>query len=773
MKKIQKHHSGFTLIEFIFVISFIGFFLLLGIKSQQNESNLQKGRQIGVALMEYNQGVSRFISYNSASSALRDEDLDGDLELVYNGVNWLRSNECTNAGLADKHYLPCDFNDGLPYINGSTFVTRVDVSEPNYLTAKTHIDLRDGEFGDGNLMRISESMLGLAAITAMGGDGREIYLTEFPDDVGSTIDLDGNPTTRILLGSTDNQYIYCPRDFPIASLNPLCTVNDGELVGGILIAHANSRSSIDSWLRADGSNQMNNRFVFDENVENRDIRFVDRIYNIIGQALIIGNSGVFDNNIDDFEPLLGSGLVIDTDTYIKGSIQNDLNIDTKGQIIAGGDIITNQNSIALNGVGTGGNMDIAGNLTVSDQSVIANGIQSGGLFSTNILRADSIIDAQGYYVLGGVVAERVATSAYVRSSDMLISDQDISVTNDATTSGNVSVDQNLYIAGDTLVEGNLAFENGAAYLASLYSDFIIDNDGDYLIDPSNISLLNTLRTGNMAPSELGGKLNLNAQAIYFASEDITCDVADMDFTQCATEVGGYVDMSSIMIKSPADGEWISFLDVLNGFDEYNSNTDAEIYEIGEIITEPPPDPITGYSCNGMNFAEPMGESEATIAESRGWTCEKQDGFIDESTGEDLYLCTATCGVPAEPTGTCTPEGVLDETVTVNGDISGVPSHWSCSETSRIGGVPIYTCEIACTPPDDGSWEMDADDIAFLEVSREFFGANFGNSADISGESCSPVGSTTTRTFTYTTGGGCIGGGCVTQNSRTLNFECVE
>lgn len=698
MKKLYQNNAGFTLIEFIFVMSIIGFFLILGVRAQQNESNLQKGREIGVKFMEYNQGVSRFISYNTASAKFREEDTDNDEEVIYSGIDWLRSSECDDAGLADKHYLPCDFKDGLPYINETTFVTRIDVTEKSYLTAKTHIDLREGDLGEGNLYKISESMLGLAAITAIGGDGKEIFLTEYTTDVSSTIDSEGNPTTKISLGATDNEYIYCPRNLPEESLSPLCTIDDAELSGGLLIAYASSQSSIDSWLRADGSNKMNNSFVFNEEVENRDIRFIDRLYNITGQALILGNSGVFNNDVDAFTPLLGSGLVFDTDSYIKGSMQNDLNIETKGEIIAGGDIITNQKSIAINGVGTGGNIDIAGDLTVSDESIFANGIQSGGQLSANVLRADSLIDAQGYYVLGGVVAERVVTSPYVRSSEMLISDQDISVTNDATMGGNISIEQNLYVGGETLIEGNLAVENGSSYLASVYSDFIIDNDGDYLLDPSNISLMNILRSGNLAPSEYGGKLNFNAQAIYFASEDVTCNLGDLNFEQCATEVGGYVDISEVHIKSPADGQWVSFLDVLNGFDEYNSNTIDEVDRIGQIITDAPPAPIIGSACDGNSFAEPMGRTDAISAESRGWSCTKQDGYIDEDSGEDLYLCTATCNVPIEPTGECTPEGVLSNTVTINGSIDNTPNNWSCSETSNIGGVPIYTCEIGCTPP---------------------------------------------------------------------------
>lgn len=697
MSKFHNKNSGFTLIEFVFVISFIGFFLLLGVQSKQNENNQQRGRDMGIKLMEFNQGVSRFISINTASSDFRAEDVDGDNEITYEGVDWLRSDECTNPGLADDDYLPCDFSDGLPNINGTTFVTRIDVSETSFLNTKTHVDIRDGQLGQGALTKINESMLGLAALTATGGDSREVFRLANNDGVGSDVDANGNAITKIFLGSTDNEYVYCLRGLDVNLLSPLCTIDGLEQIGGILVSSASSESSNDSWLRTDGSTPMDNRFTFNDISENRDIAFVDRLYNITNEILIIGNTGIFDPALDDFNPILGSGIVFDTNSYIKGTLQNDLNIQSKGQVYSQGDIISDSNAIALGGIGSGGNLDVAGNLTVSDNSVLAGGLQSGSILSTNQLRVGSIIDAQGYYVLGTVVAERVATSQFVRASEMLISDQDISITEDGTFSGNLSVDQNLYTAADTFVEGNIAFENGASYLSSVYSDFIIDNDGDYLIDPSNISLLNLLRTGNLAPSQTGETLNLNAQAIYFASENIECNVNDRDFENCATSVGGYVNMEDIMIKSPEDSTWVSFLDVLNGFDQYNSDVQDEIYEIGEVITTPIAQEISGYSCNGSTFAETMGTTEANRAMNSGWSCTRQDNYIDQATGEDLYLCTASCATPVEPAGTCTSSGVLDETVEVNGSLDNVPSTWSCSETDRISGVPVYTCEIGCTP----------------------------------------------------------------------------
>jgi len=702
MSKIKEtpKEKGFTLIEFLFFLAIISVPIILGMQLKKHESDQNKGRMIGMKLMEYNQGVSRYLSLNSTLVDIRSEDTDGNDEIVRTGVDWLRSSECSDSGLADRHYLPCNFTDGVPGINNLTFTTRLDISTANSMSSHTYIDFRNETFGVGNLSSISESMLGLAALTAMGGDSNQIFTLASDDDVGSGIEADGTPSTKIFLGASDNRYLYCPLNLDASLLDPNCitTQDETDIEGGLLVAISNSESSRDSWVRTDGSNFVDNRFTFNGTVENRDVVFVNRLYNLTGEFLVLGNSEVFDSDSPDFNPVLGDGVVFDTDVYIKGSISNDLNINTKGDLYSSGDVSSEQSIISVSGIGTDGDIDSAGDLNVSQNGMFGSGAISKRETNTNSLSVNSYIEAQNYYVLGSVVAGRAASSQYTRASEMLISDQDLSVTNDATHTGSVSIDNNMYNSKDMYVEGNLAAETGSTYLSQMYTDMIIDNDGNYILDPSNVSLLDTLRNNTMAASVNGESLNLNADSIYFASEDITCNVNDLNYSECATKVGGHVDLSALMIKSPADGTWVSFLDVLNGLDEYNSDKIGEIFDAGKIFTQEIPDELVGSSCDGNTVTEPMKYSDAMDAENIGWSCSRQENYIDPITKESMYLCTASCRVPTEPTGTCLAEGVLDQTVEVYGNVDNVPSDWSCSLDSSVGGINIYTCEIECTPP---------------------------------------------------------------------------
>lgn len=701
---LSRKQKGFSLFEVIVIISIISFFAVLGLQAKKNENDQEKGRNIGIKLMTYNQGVSRFISMNAANTALRDLDVDGDGIVEFQGVNWLRSNTCAD-GLATTGYLPCDFEDGLPFINDTIFITRINVEEPDTLSAHTHVDFRGEDFRGPALSSINESMLGLAAITAMGGDNGEIFSLNDNGAIGSTIDGDGNPTTRLFLGSSDSRYLYCLNGIDETLLDPACSIDGGNTIeGGLLVATTNTEANRDSWVRTDGSTPMNNRLTFNDASDNRDIRFVNRLYNVTGSALKIGNSGVFDNT--DFTPILGDGVVFDTEVYFKGSLSNDLNIDAGSDIIAQGDVTTDSQAVGVLGVGTDGSLDAAGDLNISQTGYFGDGLVSLNQLETNSMQVNSFIEAQDFYVLGSVVAERVVSSDYIRSADNLITDEDISVDANATYDGNISVDGSMFVGGDTFIKENIVADSGSAYLDDVYADMIIDNDGSYLIDPSSVSLLNTLRTERLAPSVSGDRLNINANAVYFASEDITCSYDDFDFANCASEIEGYVDLETVMIKSPADGDWVSIMDVLNGFDAYNADVEGRIFEAGSLMTRVPPDELSGQACDGSTVIEPMAYTEAMEAQSAGWDCTYQDGYIDPVTLESMYLCEASCAVPVAPVANCTTEGVLDQTVEVTGSIDDVPSDWSCTQTDSFGGTPVYTCEISCTPEVTEQCEFD-------------------------------------------------------------------
>ncbi|MCF2901219.1 hypothetical protein L1267_12530 [Pseudoalteromonas sp. OFAV1] len=697
-KNLEVHtQRGFTILEFIFLVSIFSIAAILTMQYEQQEKSQESGRQMGVKLMSYNNGVARYVSLNSTKTSVRELDTDLDNELIFTGVDWLRSVDCPDPGLADKNYLPCDFTDGFTSINGSSFVTRIDITEPNSMFAHTHVDFRFADFGDASFDKVSESMLGLAALTAMGGDkNRKITLSN-EDGVGSEINPDGTPATKIFLGYSDNKYLYCPQNLDSGLLDSFC-VSSKDTVdpeGGLLVALTSNRNSNDSWVRTDGSSEMQGRFQFKADNENRDIVFVNRIYNVLGKAIIFGNSEVFDSATDDFEPVLGSGVVFDTDTYITGSLENDLNINTKGDIFSKGDISSKGELVTVRGVGTDGDLDTTANLNVTMGGLFNNGISTQRKLETNSLKANSFVESQNLYVLGSVIADRTASSKYIRSSDMLISDSDISVLDDYTSTGNVSIEGSSFNTGKTLIEGNLGSDEGNTYLSKTYADMIIDNNGNYILDPSHVSLVNTLRNNTMAPSVNGESLNLNANSIYFASEDITCNVADRDYTRCSSKVSGYVDLENLMIRSPADSRWVGFLDVLNGMDQYNADIQGEIYDAAESLTKEIPDELTGHECNGSTVLEPMKASDASDAMSLGWSCTLQDNYVDPTTGEQMYMCETSCAIPLEPVSECQSDGYLEDTVEVTGNTNNVPSDWSCSLKSNVGGVPIYTCKIAC------------------------------------------------------------------------------
>jgi len=697
----MNNNKGFTLLEFLGFMAIVAFIAVLSVQSQKVDSDMAKARNMGIKLLEYNQAVSRFISINTANSELRNNV--GDDNVTYNGIDWLRSVDCNEAGLADRNYLPCDFTDGLDGISNTSFRTRLDFLSNSEIKATTFFDFSDDDFGNGRLVGISESMLGLAALTAMGGDDQSVSIDE--NDIGSSIDGDGNPTTRIFLGMSNSQYLYCPMGLDEDVLNDNCTVDGANKENGFLIALSSTESSRDSWLRTDGSNSMNNRFTLNEesSQENREIRFVNRLYNIVGETLKIGNSEIYNEGVDSFTPILGSGVVFDTDSYITGSLENDLNISAKGDIYSDGDLITEMSVIGIQGVSTDGNLDAAGDLLISGTGLVGEDARTIGKLDTNSLYANSFVEAQNYYVMGSVISEgqSVTSSPTVRASELLISDTDVSVNGIATIEGNSFIETDQFVQGNYFIDSNLAVEDGATFLSDTYMDMMIDNDGDYILDPSNISLFEVLRTNAMAPTLQGDTMVISANAINFGAENIDCgaDTFNPDDSwyrdNCGTKMEGYVDMAQVRVKSPADGAWVSFLDILNGFDEYNSDGIQTIYDVNEELTSPIQSQVTGYSCNGTNVGTVVEQSDVSNMESRGWSCDNIDNQVNSVSGEREYLCETSCAVPTPPVSECQPDGYLEDSVVLRGDDSNVPSNWDCSQTGVEGGVPVYTCDIQC------------------------------------------------------------------------------
>ena len=264
-------------------------------------------------------------------------------------------------------------------------------------------------------------------------------------------------------------------------------------------------------------------------------------------------------------PVIGDGLVIDTDlnivgnSVVKGDIENSGSIYTEGNLLSDNGLLSGRDIIVEEDSEVSGNQYILGDANYNDNVAVF------GTIDSTILNASTFLDANDISATNSVSSDVIVNGPIVRASAAMYSDGDMVISNDAIISGDSFVGQDRAVTGSIIGEGDIIADKGTSYLGNVFASAIFDPDGDYLIDPNGISRTYITRSEKIISSTSGTKLGLNANKILFARESIECESAVED---CATSVGGYVDMENVKIKSPGTGEWVSFIETLNGLENY-------------------------------------------------------------------------------------------------------------------------------------------------------------------------------------------------------------
>lgn len=567
-----KSQSGFSLLEVTFVLGLMAFGYTLFIQSQSVQTEELKARQIGAKLHEYQTATRRFATINAGNPDFIDT---ASAEI---GSHWLKNqNECAvpagqDAATGDVGLISCDFDDLL--ISGwpnSVFVTSIERGNENTpLQLTTIVDATSLTAGGQEIGFLDDSVLALSAITASGGS------------FASALTIDGQATTSVepYMSSSSSKIIYCQMGLDDALLDPACTIG-GDVRKGIFVLQTEAYPSNDIWIRGDGGNTMNNTFTFNEETpdEFREIANVNRLYNITGEFLKLGNSGVFDDDNPDWTPVLGSGVVIDTDAKIVGNIVVDGDIETKGEIYAQGDVISEGFLYANDGISTLGDVDVAGNSVVLGSGLFQNGLNVIGETSTDTAYVNSFLEAQEVYSRGNVYADTAVSAPYVRASVSLFSDGDLLVARDSFIGGNQYVTEDAFITGSVYADGDLIANEGSSYLSTVFADVIFDNNGSYLLDPSDISRVNIMRANRYAAGTPGGAMNVNANSVLFAAEDDTCTAGS---AECATSLEGYWDLERLYVKRESTDEWIRLVDWMS---EMQTTTEQVDQNLDEVIND--------------------------------------------------------------------------------------------------------------------------------------------------------------------------------------------
>jgi type II secretory pathway pseudopilin PulG len=691
MKKLNKtrnsapsKHSGFTIIEIIIILGILGFIAMLNMQQTKIDKESDDARFIGQQMTIYNNAVRSHLSAN-----LSNQDYIDDVTTTHNGVNWLKNtDQC--GGESEMYILPCEFPETIGKTN-LTYTTTISANlGSGKLRAVTTVDVKTP---DGSSTVISSTQLGLAMLTANGGRNIDALALQESDTTMQT-DALGNVSTNIILTNTDAQFFYCPFGLNVALLSPECTKDGVILEDGLLVMISSSFGANDSLLRTDGSNTMENSLRLEAvDALERKIVGTSAIYNITGEILKIGNSGVYFD--DGWIPIIGDGLVIDTDTLISGNTFIKGNFDISGDILANSNFATEGSILVKGEIITESDSGISGNLFVLGDANYNNDVTVFGTLDAAAISSQTFIESNEISALNNIHSNTIVNAPIVRAYSALFSDGGAITSGDSITAGDSYVGGVRAVSGTIATASDLIAEDGTSYLGNVFASAIFDPDGDFLIDPSDISRTNITRAEKIAPSTSGGNLAINSNRVLLAREDMSCIAATED---CATKVSGYVDMEKVKIKSPGTGNWIGFVDYLNGLETYVGDQTIQVENIAEVSTIELPNDISGYSCNGSTMGVKLPQSEALAAERNyGWSCTRYSEYVYE--GQTAYICRLDCSAPSAPSGSiCESPGYLSQNVTVNGS-TNIPSSWSCSNQGSSAGVSVYECSVPCRLPD--------------------------------------------------------------------------
>jgi prepilin-type N-terminal cleavage/methylation domain-containing protein len=542
--KIMKKQRGFSLLEITIVLAIIGFLAMIALEKSVYETSMIKARALGIELYEVHNATRKFASINSANPDLRI----GGSVIIENGLSWLKStNDCdVGVGTANSNYLNCNQEDSTKFGN-LTYLTEINpLIDDNTVRIKTVLDVKS--LGGGNSTVLPEDVLGLAAMVARGG----------ASSISVNVDGINGSVSDPSMSNTSSLILFCNENIDTAFLNENCTdVNSSVIEGGLIVMITESSSTSSSWLLTNGGNAMQNNLQFSSsNPDLREINGVDRVYNLTGEILKLGNSGVYFDDGSNI-PILGDGLVIDTDMYAVGDIKSMGDIEVEGDILSEGNVFVEEAIYSKGSIITESDIEVWGDQYVLGQTFINGGANVFGTLTADRVRSNTFIEAREISANGGIYAGQLVNAPIIRASVNLISEGDLTVAGDSVVGGNEYIEGNSVTQGTIFAGEDLIADGGNSYLDNVFATAIYDNDGNYVIDPSGISRLNVMRADKLAPSTSGGVLSMNSNEFLFAAESAECNAAS---EECATALEGYLDMENLYVKNINTGNWERLVD---------------------------------------------------------------------------------------------------------------------------------------------------------------------------------------------------------------------
>lgn len=542
MLNYNSKKNGFTIIELLITLSIVAFIMTLQFdRNERSESEL-KSKVLSNKMVQYNNAVKTYLSQNMGNQTLYTNG-----RTTFNGVDWLKDSATCSGGSGNAELLPCDFEGNIASTD-LEYTTNVYADSANKtLKASTFIDFKNST---GRTI-LDESTLGLTALNANGGNiknAQELNLS----DIETQIDpISGVTYSNIIINGLDTMFYYCPTGIATSNLNTECRKSEtNSREGGLIVFTADtSKGENNSYLLANGGNSMHRSFRFDGSPLQRDMAGVDRMYNITGQILKIGNSGIYQDG--DWTPTLGDGLVVDTDIYATRSIKAKDSITSEFDILTKGNLISENTILSKSGIIVEGSQSVKGDLLVINGSKYNDDVESFGLVNSLNINVDSFASANEVVALNTISAGVVINAPQVTASTALVSSNDLNVAQDSVINGSA------FIEGNNATEGHIyttsiQFENGDSYLKDMYIDSIYSNSGNYMIDPSGITTASIIKADKISPASSGSKMDIKGNSILLTREEENCG----NSASCATNIEGFIDTSGLYIKSPKNGAWV-------------------------------------------------------------------------------------------------------------------------------------------------------------------------------------------------------------------------